>query len=137
MAVVCARHPMPNNGSVFAPLIGSSKKLKSKSSVKESIEDWEIPLNEILTGCRIGSGSFGTVYRGHWHGPVALKKLNVSNPKAAQLQVRPNYYLWKQTVIFIILLNSLNRPLRMKWQFFGGHDTSIFFYLWDVYLSLN
>jgi B-Raf proto-oncogene serine/threonine-protein kinase len=90
MAVVCARHPMPNNGSVFSPLISSSKKLKSKSSVKESIEDWEIPLKEILTGPRIGSGSFGTVYRGHWHGPVAIKKLNVSNHNAAQLQAFKN-----------------------------------------------
>lgn len=59
-------------------------------SAKEPIEDWEIPADEILTGHRIGSGSFGTVYRGHWHGPVALKKLNVTNPTPAQLQAFKN-----------------------------------------------
>ena len=29
---------------------------------------WEIPYNEIEVGERIGSGSFGTVYKGKWHG---------------------------------------------------------------------
>lgn len=83
---------------------------------RESIEDWEIPDDEILTGPRIGSGSFGTVYRGHWHGtyncirlihpdscvrvnfddicvskgPVAVKKLNVTDPTPAQLQAFKN-----------------------------------------------
>ncbi|CAG2181031.1 unnamed protein product, partial [Oppiella nova] len=69
----------------------SSKKIRPNSGGRESIEDWEIPLKEILTGPRIGSGSFGTVYQGHWHGPVALKKLNVTDPTPAQLQVRYHY----------------------------------------------
>jgi B-Raf proto-oncogene serine/threonine-protein kinase len=55
-----------------------------------SYEDWEIPVDEIITGHRIGSGSFGTVFRGHWHGPVAIKRLNVSNPNPAQLQAFKN-----------------------------------------------
>lgn len=57
---------------------------------RESIEDWEIPADEILIGPRIGSGSFGTVYRGHWHGPVAVKTLNVKDPTPAQLQAFKN-----------------------------------------------
>lgn len=68
----------------------SNKKYSISNSNKESIEDWEIPSEEILAGPRIGSGSFGTVFRGHWHGPVALKKLNVSNPSASQLQAFKN-----------------------------------------------
>lgn len=32
-----------------------------------------------------GSGSFGTVYRGNWHGPVAIKKLNFKEPSETQL----------------------------------------------------
>ena len=51
------------------------------------MEDWEIPYEEILTGPKIGSGSFGTVFHGHWHGPVALKKLKVAKPTKEQLQV--------------------------------------------------
>ena len=57
---------------------------------KVPIEDWEIKKEEIFTGPKIGSGSFGTVYRGHWHGPVALKKLNVKNPNPKQLQAFKN-----------------------------------------------
>lgn len=57
---------------------------------RESIEDWEIPADEILVGIRIGSGSFGTVYKGHWHGPVAVKTLNVKDPTPTQLQAFKN-----------------------------------------------
>ncbi|XP_047118079.1 raf homolog serine/threonine-protein kinase Raf [Schistocerca piceifrons] len=57
---------------------------------RESIEDWEIPADEILIGPRIGSGSFGTVYKGHWHGPVAVKTLNVKDPTPTQLQAFKN-----------------------------------------------
>ncbi len=41
-------------------------------------------------GPRIGSGSFGTVYRGQWHGPVAVKRLNVRDPTPAQMQAFKN-----------------------------------------------
>jgi len=53
-------------------------------------EDWEIKKDEILTGPKIGSGSFGTVFKGLWHGPVALKKLNVKNPSPKQFQAFKN-----------------------------------------------
>lgn len=49
-----------------------------------------ISADEILIGPRIGSGTFGTVYRAHWHGPVAVKTLNVKTPTPAQLQAFKN-----------------------------------------------
>ena len=91
---------------------------------RDSSDVWEIPYNEIEVGERIGSGSFGTVYKGKWHGkrergrggdvgrervcvcergeeqaviilllstgPVAVKKLNVSNPTEQQMQAFKN-----------------------------------------------
>lgn len=63
---------------------------KNLLAPRESIEDWEIPADEILVGTRIGSGSFGTVYKAHWHGPVAVKMLNVKIPTTAQLQAFKN-----------------------------------------------
>ncbi|XP_017064209.1 raf homolog serine/threonine-protein kinase Raf [Drosophila eugracilis] len=57
---------------------------------KSSEENWNILAEEILIGPRIGSGSFGTVYRAHWHGPVAVKTLNVKTPSPAQLQAFKN-----------------------------------------------
>lgn len=61
-----------------------------RQSSKDTVEDWEIPVDEILIGARIGSGSFGTVYRGHWHGPVAVKTLNVRDPTPAQYSAFKN-----------------------------------------------
>lgn len=63
---------------------------KNLLAPRESIEDWEIPADEILVGPRIGSGSFGTVFKAHWHGPVAVKTLNVKIPTMAQLQAFKN-----------------------------------------------
>ena len=65
----------------------SYKKLRNLAHEHESIKDWEIQQNEIIIRECIGSGSYGTVFRGHWHGSVALKKLKVANPTQDQLQV--------------------------------------------------
>ena len=65
----------------------------SRKATTSGIEDWEIPESEIDFGERIGSGSFGTVFKGMWHGPVALKKLNVfkdQKPTQSQLQAFKN-----------------------------------------------
>ncbi|XP_035793099.1 raf homolog serine/threonine-protein kinase Raf-like isoform X2 [Anopheles albimanus] len=68
----------------------SNKNLLSPRDPKQSDENWNIQAEEILIGQRIGSGSFGTVYKAHWHGPVAVKTLNVKTPSAAQLQAFKN-----------------------------------------------
>ncbi|KAL1461554.1 hypothetical protein WDU94_013439 [Cyamophila willieti] len=68
----------------------SANKKITRDMARETMEDWEIPKEEILVGSRIGSGSFGTVYKAHWHGPVAVKTLNVKDPTPAQLQAFKN-----------------------------------------------
>ncbi|XP_065092933.1 raf homolog serine/threonine-protein kinase Raf isoform X2 [Ochlerotatus camptorhynchus] len=68
----------------------SNKNLLSPRDSKQSEENWNIQAEEILIGQRIGSGSFGTVYKAHWHGPVAVKTLNVKTPSSAQLQAFKN-----------------------------------------------
>ncbi|XP_078468354.1 serine/threonine-protein kinase B-raf-like [Lampetra fluviatilis] len=57
---------------------------------RDSCDDWEIPEGQIAFGQRIGSGSFGTVYKGKWHGDVAVKVLNVTDPTPQQLQAFKN-----------------------------------------------
>uniref|UniRef100_A0A5K3FFF4 non-specific serine/threonine protein kinase n=3 Tax=Mesocestoides corti TaxID=53468 RepID=A0A5K3FFF4_MESCO len=56
----------------------------------DSSDKWEIPAEEIQKGPRIGSGSFGTVFKGYWHGDVAIKELNVVDPTPPQLKAFKN-----------------------------------------------
>lgn len=80
-----------NNGdSKPITLPRTIKPRRVPGKIKASDENWNIPAEEILVGDRIGSGSFGTVYKGHWHGPVAVKTLNVKTPSVAQMQAFKN-----------------------------------------------
>lgn len=42
-------------------------------------KEWEIPFDELIIGDVIGTGRFGTVYRGQWHGAVAIKRFNMES----------------------------------------------------------
>ncbi|XP_051947659.1 raf-1 proto-oncogene, serine/threonine kinase a isoform X1 [Xyrauchen texanus] len=57
---------------------------------RDSSYYWEIEANEVILQCRIGSGSFGTVFKGKWHGDVAVKILKVTNPTPEQFQAFRN-----------------------------------------------
>ena len=51
---------------------------------RDSTDVWEIPYQDIEIGPKIGSGSFGTVYKGKWHGKVIItgvqSSLDYPNP---------------------------------------------------------
>ncbi|XP_030624919.1 raf-1 proto-oncogene, serine/threonine kinase a [Chanos chanos] len=57
---------------------------------RDSSYYWEIEANEVMLLSRIGSGSFGTVYKGKWHGDVAIKILKVTDPTPEQFQAFRN-----------------------------------------------
>lgn len=42
-----------------------------------TMKEWDIPYDELVIEEEIGSGRFGTVFRGKWHGSVAIKRLNL------------------------------------------------------------
>ncbi|XP_022104905.1 serine/threonine-protein kinase A-Raf-like isoform X2 [Acanthaster planci] len=79
-----------NRGPNSSTSSAEDTKIKKPRQRRDSNDDWEIPTEEIQIGPRIGSGSFGTVFKGHWHGPVAVKRLNVTDPTASQLQAFKN-----------------------------------------------
>ncbi len=84
-----------------------TKAVGKEKEQKETIEDWEISARDILLYKKnIGQGSFGTVYRGYWHGPVAVKTLNVKNPSAEQIQAfRNEVALLRKTRYDVTLFN--------------------------------
>ncbi|XP_023655336.2 RAF proto-oncogene serine/threonine-protein kinase isoform X4 [Paramormyrops kingsleyae] len=57
---------------------------------RDSSYYWEIEASEVTLLSRIGSGSFGTVYKGKWHGDVAVKILKVADPTPEQFQAFRN-----------------------------------------------
>uniref|UniRef100_A0A8C7ZEZ5 non-specific serine/threonine protein kinase n=1 Tax=Oryzias sinensis TaxID=183150 RepID=A0A8C7ZEZ5_9TELE len=57
---------------------------------RDSSYYWEVHSREVQIQKRIGTGSFGTVYKGKWHGDVAIKILKVKEPTPEQLQAFKN-----------------------------------------------
>uniref|UniRef100_A0A4W5N0I7 RAF proto-oncogene serine/threonine-protein kinase n=1 Tax=Hucho hucho TaxID=62062 RepID=A0A4W5N0I7_9TELE len=74
-----------------APSFNTQEKHKIRPRDKrDSSYYWEIEASEVMLHSRIGSGSFGTVYKGKWHGDVAVKILKVIDPTPEQFQAFRN-----------------------------------------------
>ncbi|XP_006004468.1 RAF proto-oncogene serine/threonine-protein kinase isoform X5 [Latimeria chalumnae] len=74
-----------------APGSSTQEKNKIRSRVqRDSSYYWEIEASEVMLLTRIGSGSFGTVYKGKWHGDVAVKILKVTDPTPEQFHAFRN-----------------------------------------------
>lgn len=44
-----------------------------------SLREWDIPFDDVQIKEKIGEGRFGSVYKGNWHGSVAVKMLNMDH----------------------------------------------------------
>uniref|UniRef100_A0A2K5N022 non-specific serine/threonine protein kinase n=1 Tax=Cercocebus atys TaxID=9531 RepID=A0A2K5N022_CERAT len=86
-------------------------------------DDWEIPDGQITVGQRIGSRSFGTVYKGKRHGDVAVKMLNVTAPIPQQLQAFKN----EGGVILLFMGYSTKPQLAIVTQWCEG--SSLYYHL--------
>ncbi|OWF44894.1 kinase suppressor of Ras 2-like isoform X2 [Mizuhopecten yessoensis] len=69
-----------------------------QNSLSVTLKDWIIPFEEVKLGDLIGTGSFGAVYRGLWHGDVAIKMLNIDSDMDTQAQMSE----FKQEVAMLI-----------------------------------
>ncbi|XP_021164882.2 serine/threonine-protein kinase A-Raf isoform X2 [Fundulus heteroclitus] len=70
------------------PLMEESR--THRGGYRDSSYYWEVPYREVTLQKRIGTGSFGTVFKGKWHGDVAIKILKVKEPTPEQLQAFKN-----------------------------------------------
>ncbi|XP_048861536.1 serine/threonine-protein kinase A-Raf-like [Brienomyrus brachyistius] len=66
------------------------KKKVHRGGNRDSSYYWEVHSSEVTILKRIGTGSFGTVFKGKWHGDVAVKILKVTDPTPEQLQAFKN-----------------------------------------------
>ncbi|XP_033627468.1 kinase suppressor of Ras 2-like isoform X1 [Asterias rubens] len=61
--------------------------LHRKNSAKSNVlSEWEIPPDQLVIQDLVGTGRFGPVYKGKWHGEVAVKMLNIDMNDDEQLQ---------------------------------------------------
>uniref|UniRef100_A0A669D7P0 RAF proto-oncogene serine/threonine-protein kinase n=1 Tax=Oreochromis niloticus TaxID=8128 RepID=A0A669D7P0_ORENI len=72
-----------------APSLNTQDKKRPRDK-RDSSYYWEIEASEVYLQSRIGSGSFGTVFKGKWHGDVAVKILKVTDPTPEQFQAFRN-----------------------------------------------
>ncbi|TKS78053.1 Serine/threonine-protein kinase A-Raf [Collichthys lucidus] len=61
-----------------------------RGGYRDSTYYWEVHSREVNIQKRIGAGSFGTVFKGKWHGDVAIKILKVTEPTPEQLHAFKN-----------------------------------------------
>lgn len=77
---------------------------------RDSSYYWEIEASEVYLHSRIGSGSFGTVYKGKWHGRNAFQ--TGPGPLEVQLAALSRFH--------VALRNELSRHVRVKSNRGGG-----------------
>ncbi|XP_060793070.1 raf-1 proto-oncogene, serine/threonine kinase a isoform X2 [Neoarius graeffei] len=86
-----SKTPPPAQKERASSSFSSQEKNKIRPRDKrDSSYYWEIEASEVMLHSRIGSGSFGTVYKGKWHGDVAVKILKVIDPTPEQFQAFRN-----------------------------------------------
>uniref|UniRef100_A0A8C5SHT3 RAF proto-oncogene serine/threonine-protein kinase n=1 Tax=Laticauda laticaudata TaxID=8630 RepID=A0A8C5SHT3_LATLA len=84
-----SKTPVPAQRERAAGANPQEKKIRSRGQ-RDSSYYWEIEASEVMLSTRVGSGSFGTVYKGKWHGDVAVKILKVVDPTPEQFQAFRN-----------------------------------------------
>ncbi|XP_076845981.1 kinase suppressor of Ras 2 isoform X1 [Brachyhypopomus gauderio] len=50
------------------------------------LQEWDIPFEQLEMGELIGKGRFGLVYRGRWHGEVAVRLIDIERDNEEQLK---------------------------------------------------
>ncbi|XP_066474215.1 RAF proto-oncogene serine/threonine-protein kinase isoform X2 [Tiliqua scincoides] len=81
--------PVPAQREKATASNAQEKKIRPRGQ-RDSSYYWEIEASEVMLSTRVGSGSFGTVYKGKWHGDVAVKILKVVDPTPEQFQAFRN-----------------------------------------------
>ncbi|XP_047217638.1 raf-1 proto-oncogene, serine/threonine kinase a isoform X4 [Girardinichthys multiradiatus] len=81
--------PVPSQRERASSNTQEKNKIRPRDK-RDSSFYWEIEASEVYLHSHIGAGSFGTVYKGKWHGDVAVKILKVTDPTPEQLQAFRN-----------------------------------------------
>nr|CAB3260089.1 kinase suppressor of Ras 2 [Phallusia mammillata] len=68
------------------------------STIQSMSEEWDIPYSELQIGDKIGSGRVGTVFRGRWHGEVAIRVIDINHNDEDKLRAfKQEIMIYKKT----------------------------------------
>ena len=106
------------------------------------IDEWSIPYDEIRELERIGHGPVGEVYKGYWHGDVAIKKFHLPNATPEQLDsFKEEVSLLKKTRhenVALFMGASLIPPnLAIVTSFCRGHILYKHLHIWSELFPLE
>ena len=74
---------------------------------RDSTDVWEIPYMDIEIGAKIGSGSFGTVYKAKWHGKC-LQSLGTNNITSTALSFYVHVFEYTKNRIHMLHKETLH-----------------------------
>ncbi|XP_041958176.1 serine/threonine-protein kinase A-Raf [Alosa sapidissima] len=103
----------PSEHKERKPSSSDDKKKVHRGGYRDSSYYWEVQSREVNIQKRIGAGSFGTVFKGKWHGDVAIKILKVTEPTPEQLQAFKNeMQVLRKTrhVNILLFMGFMTRP---------------------------
>ncbi|XP_066520863.1 kinase suppressor of Ras 1 isoform X1 [Hoplias malabaricus] len=69
----------------FSPRKGHFSRKPSQTSVY--LQEWDVPFEQLVLGELIGKGRWGKVYRGRWHGEVAVRLLEIDGNNQGHLKL--------------------------------------------------
>ncbi|XP_071630240.1 serine/threonine-protein kinase A-Raf [Temnothorax longispinosus] len=69
---------------------GSNDSEEDSIFSQDSVRDWKVMAEDVSFEDEIGEGTYGTVYKADWHGPVAIKKLKIKVPTQEQIEMFRN-----------------------------------------------
>jgi len=76
---------MSSSSTAFAASVSDRERIFQQNSYLQ-IEEWDVPFNELQLKEIIGKGQVGTVYRGFWHGNVAIRVIETKHNDEEKLR---------------------------------------------------
>lgn len=88
--------------------------MRQSSAMSNVQEEWDVPWDELVFQERIGQGRVGTVYKGKWHGEVAIRVIDVCHNDENKLRAfKEEIMRYKKTRhdnVELFMGSSMNPP---------------------------
>lgn len=102
-------------------------------------DDWTIEWSQIEKHEYVGAGTFAQVYKGAWHGPIAIKMLRYSSPNDEQFrdfQNEINILRKTRHINIVLFMGHCKDPLAIIMQWCEGRSLYCLLHVEETLLEL-